>query len=725
MSDDVVIALLGEARKLALSGRVAEFVQCYGRLQQLQNLSVESLLEIGSLSLGCGLLTMARSAFECAAAVAPGDVRPAINLANLLLEAGDKTGARARYASLLAASPSNLGYRNAIACMQYDSSASNAERVEIAKEWARWSSARAGGPHGRPRFRESTRPLRVGYVSADFCQHTVGLLLLPVIARHDKQVVDVFAYSAGEVEDWVTKKIRKASSFREVAQLDDAQLAALIRRDQIDILIDLSGHTAGSRIAVFAHRPAPVQISWLGYFATTGLDVMDAVLLDEWHAPAGTEQEFVEPIVRLPTGRFCYRPVPWAPVAVSPPPFEKNGHITFGCFNSTAKLSSEVFDLWAKILTEVADAKLILKWRTFNDESFCSKTWREFADRGIDPARVVLHGHSFHAELLKQYGDIDIALDPFPFTGGLTSFESFWMGVPVITWPQQRAVSRQTYAILASIGLSELAAKDGDDYCRIAVQLARDTQRLSSLRLGLRQKLQHSPMLDERAFATTFERSLLDLYAATKSREEPHPMQMKTILHVGCGHRKGGAQLPPAFRVTQWREIRLDIDPGNKPDIVGSMLEMPAVADGSMDVVYSAHNIEHVYPHEVQQVLREFLRVLKPEGYAVLTCPDLQSVCALIADGKLKEVAYQSPAGPITPLDILYGHGADLAKGNHYMAHKGGFTLNTLTEDLQTAGFQTVAGKRRIRGLDIWALATKSPMQDELVRELAEQVLPA
>lgn len=200
---------------------------------------------------------------------------------------------------------------------------------------------------------------------------------------------------------------------------------------------------------------------------------------------------------------------------------------------------------------------------------------------------------------------------------------------------------------------------------------------------------------------------------------------MKTVLHIGAGHPKNGAPLPAALRTPEWKEVRLDIDPANMPDIIGSMLDMPAVTDASVDAVYSAHNIEHVYPYEVRVVLKEFLRVLKPEGFLVVTCPDLQTVAQLVADDKLTDAAYQSPAGPITPLDILYGYGPALEQGNHYMAHKCGFTMKVLIAILQAAGFQAVAGKRRPVAFDLWALATKNALPDEAIRSLARQYLPA
>ena len=274
-------------------------------------------------------------------------------------------------------------------------------------------------------------------------------------------------------------------------------------------------------MTAFAHRPAPVMVSWLGYFATTGLACMDAVLLDDWRAPSGTQAQFIESIIHLPAGHFCYQPVPWAPAEVSPLPCARTGHITFGSFNNTAKLNDGVFDVWARVLAAVPDSRLVLKWRTLVDETLCTDIRAAFAQQGIDPQRLELRPASFHADVLKEYADIDIALDPFPFTGGLTSCEALWMGVPVVTWPQSRVVSRQTFAFLSAIGLPELAANDADDYVRIAAELANDKERLATLRESLREKMQASPLCDVTGFARGLEDTLLDLYesVARKSRK--------------------------------------------------------------------------------------------------------------------------------------------------------------------------------------------------------------
>jgi protein O-GlcNAc transferase len=504
---------LAQAQQLISQGRFDDFLASCQKIIDHCGDDPEALLSVGSLMFSFGFLSAARACFARVHSLVPNDLRPVVNVANLAREAGEHAESRRLYAALVERLPDHpVIRRNALVSLEYDPDVVDEERLAQAKSWGDWAIAKAGGLHQRPTLRSlEGRPLRVGYVSADFCQHTVGLFVKDVLVGHDPERVKIFAYSAGQVNDWVTATIRVACVFREVAALDDTALAAQIRTDEIDVLVDLSGHTGGSRLTVFAHRPAPVQVSWLGYFATTGLSVMDAVLLDDWHAPPGAEAQFVEEIVRLPGGRFCYTPVPFAPAEVAPPPCVANDYVTFGSFNNTAKFNPGVFALWARILAAVPDSRLILKWRTFQDAALCESVRKVFGSFGIAPERLELRGASFHVDVLKECADIDIALDPFPFTGGMTSCEALWMGVPVVTWPQSRVVSRQTYAFLCAIGLPELAAKEGDDYVRIAVELAGDAGRLHALRTGLRDSMRASSLCDVTSFTQTLEDALFAL----------------------------------------------------------------------------------------------------------------------------------------------------------------------------------------------------------------------
>lgn len=444
------------------------------------------------------------------------------NLAQLQQDTGRQMEALQTLGRVMALAPDLAEARsNFLMSMQYHPTATSAELLHHACEWGEWASERAAGQdlskpflhdldvgHGVPDLR-LRKALRVGYVSADLCTHPVGLFLKGVIASHDPAVVTPVVYSSGSAHDQVFAAIvdaaqAKGGCCREVKDLDDATLAARIRADGINILVDLSGHTGQSRLAAFAWKPAPVQISWLGYFATTGLPEMDFVILDPYHAPPGAEAQFSERIIRLPHNRFCYQPVPFAP-DVSPPPFQKNGYITFGSFNNTAKLNETVLSTWAIILKAVPGSRLILKWRTFADALFRKRIADFFVAQGVAAERIELRPVSTHRQLLEEYADIDIALDPFPFSGGHTSCEALWMGVPVVTLPQERVVSRQTWSFLNNIGLPGLAAADVPGYVQLAVSLANSPGTLLDLRQNLRDRVRASPLCDVAGFTRLLE----------------------------------------------------------------------------------------------------------------------------------------------------------------------------------------------------------------------------
>ena len=296
----------------------------------------------------------------------------------------------------------------------------------------------------------------------------------------------IACYSSRLTGDEVTADIRlHADLWREVATQDDQALAARIRADAIDILVDLDGHTAGNRLGVFALKPAPLQVSWLGYPFSTGLAAMDYALLDRATVPPEAEAWFSETVAVLPGSRFGYVG-PESP-APAPPPMLAKGHVTFGSFNNIAKLNDGVIAAWSRILASVPGSRLLLKWPHLANAATATAIRSRFAAAGLSPERLELRGDSPPLGLMAEYGDMDIALDPFPYSGAFTTCEALWMGVPVLTLAGPRPFSRQSLALLAALGLeADLATTDIESYCARAAALAADAAALIRLRAELR-----------------------------------------------------------------------------------------------------------------------------------------------------------------------------------------------------------------------------------------------
>lgn len=350
------------------------------------------------------------------------------------------------------------------------------------------------------------RPLRIGYVSGDFGQHPVGFLLRDVIQRHDQESFYIHCYSMMRTSDNVTEAIRgAATAWIDALLLSDDELEEQILNDRIDILIDLSGHTAYNRLAVFTRRPAPVSATWIGYFHSTGLDRIDYFITDPHTSPSGDGQLFSETPIYLPTTRFCYSPPAYAP-EVTPPPSLTTGTITFGSFNRLEKLSDPVIDAWARILDQVPGSHLLLKSGNLQNDRVKEAIRNRFVRRGLAGDRLDLRGPSDHSSMLAEYNEIDIALDPFPFNGGMTTLEALWMGAPVVTIAGNTVVSRQTISALANIGLAdELAFPDVDAYINGAIALAQEPTRLNELRRQLRPRMESSPLRQPERFTRDLE----------------------------------------------------------------------------------------------------------------------------------------------------------------------------------------------------------------------------
>ncbi len=369
----------------------------------------------------------------------------------------------------------------------------------VAAEVPRWSSHLSDA--------STDRRLRVGYVSADFRLHSVAFFIEPLIAGHDRNAVEVFCYSVAHQPDAVSARIREqADVWRDVGQFDDRHLAQIIHDDRIDILVDLAGHTGGERLLAFAARPAPIQVTYLGYPDTTGLAAMDYRLTDPWADPPGEADRFhVEKLIRVNRSAWCYRPPDNAP-AVGMSPCRESGAVTFGSFNNLPKLSMEILQIWARMLQRIGDSRLLLKTKALGDAGVRQRVLEPFIQRGIDPKRIELAGHTEGlADHLSAYGRIDIALDSFPYHGTTTTCDALWMGVPVITLAGDRHVSRVGVSLLNAVGHPEWIASSADEYLELAASLAGDHTRLQNSRQTLRQEMSISPLTDGQSLAREIE----------------------------------------------------------------------------------------------------------------------------------------------------------------------------------------------------------------------------
>jgi protein O-GlcNAc transferase len=355
------------------------------------------------------------------------------------------------------------------------------------------------------------RKIRVGYVSGDLSAHPVGFFMDPILAAHNRDEIDVVCYAGGKVDTWTERMRESASLWRGTIGLGDAELAQRIEQDQIDILVDLSGHSEGNRLLAIARKPAPVQVSWLGYFNTTGMRAIDYLIVDSNLAPLEEKAPFVEEPLRIPSCYLAYRVPKYAP-PVSPAPCIERGFITYGTFNALSKIGTHVVPVWAEILGRNPTARLVMKNGAFADEASRSLYRHHFEQCGISPERVDLLGPSPHEELLPFYSQIDIALDPFPYNGGTTTCESLAMGVPVVTLRGDRFVSRVGSTILYNVGLGELVAHTQAEYIDKAIELGQNPALLAEMRANMRTRLAESTLCDTAGFTKKLEQAYREIW---------------------------------------------------------------------------------------------------------------------------------------------------------------------------------------------------------------------
>ena len=401
----------------------------------------------------------------------------------------------------------SIAYSNMLFCFSYLHKSDPDAVFRHHLEWAKRHSLRE--PVHSEKYLNLASPyrrIRVGYLSPDFRVHSVAFFIHPVIQGHDREQLEVFCYADVAKPDEVTEVMMKtADHWRNIHRMSDDQVFQCIQNDQIDILVDLAGHSGNNRMKVFTGKPAPVQVTYLGYPNTTGLSTMDYRITDGIADPPGlTDPYYTEELIRLPAGFLCYHPSMGTP-DVSDLPCLENGYITFGSFNNRAKINTQTISLWSELLSRIPGSRLILKSSISSDQESRRELLSRFVENGIDESRIEILSYLPFSEHLKQYHRVDIALDTFPYNGTTTTCEALWMGVPVITQAGNIHASRVGASILGQLGLSDWIITSADDYLTRALSLANDIETLQTLRKSLRQKLQESSLMDKDGFVATMD----------------------------------------------------------------------------------------------------------------------------------------------------------------------------------------------------------------------------
>jgi predicted O-linked N-acetylglucosamine transferase (SPINDLY family) len=429
------------------------------------------------------------------------------NLGNALKDTGDIEGALEAYRRALAIDPNQPDVHSNLIYALHLQPADRGQA--ILDEQQRWNQLfcpprrLARQPH--PNDPSPHRRLRIGYVSPDFRHHAVAFFFTPLLEAHDRERFEIFCYSDAEHADSVTERLRKsADAWRDVRYLSELQLADLIRGEGIDILVDLAMHTADNRLPAFARRPAPVQVAWLAYPGSTGMETMDYRFTDERIDPRDDQEEqWGETLIRLPDCWCCYDPIAEFP-PVSPLPAARNGYVTFGALNQFAKASEDLLGNWAALLQRVPESRLLM---SCPDGTARERTLRIFAVHSIAPERLQLVAHSPWPDYVRLLEGIDIGLDTYPCNGMTTTCHTLWMGVPVVTCSGAHRVSRAGISLLQTIGLDEWIASSAEEYISLAAKWAGDFQALAELRATLRARMQASPLMNAPQFARNIEAS--------------------------------------------------------------------------------------------------------------------------------------------------------------------------------------------------------------------------
>lgn len=483
-------------------------VQCFNRAIQLNPKMHIAHNNLGNAFKTLGQYDPALACYQKALALCPDRVTYN-NLGNLYKDMGQLDAAIEAYRKSIGLEANPEAHSNLIFTMQYHP---GCDMAQIREELDRWSEIHAKGLCREPAIFPSTTPdrLKIGFVSEDLRSHPVGRFMLSLLANMDRARFLVACYSNALVHDALSDELKSHTDlWVPTYGMTNEEVSRRVRADGIHILIDLTAHTAGNRLSIFARKPAPVQISWLAYCGSTGLKEMDFRISDPYMDPPGMFDRFhSEQTLLLPRTYWCYPTPPWRNEPTAPP-CKSTGRITFGCLNNFCKISAPAIECWIEILKKSEGARLVVH---AGEGSCRSRFTQTFEKAGVDPARIGFIPYQKQSEYFDVYRGIDIALDPFPYNGGTTSCDAIWMGVPVVTLMGDRPVGRAGLSILSNLGMTELAARDTGDYIQKTLELASDIRRLEELRRTLRERMMASPLMDGAAFAGDFAELLMNAW---------------------------------------------------------------------------------------------------------------------------------------------------------------------------------------------------------------------
>jgi predicted O-linked N-acetylglucosamine transferase (SPINDLY family) len=493
--------------------RLDDALTCFRQAIRLKPDHAGAYTDLGNTLKGMGRLSEAEAVHQQALLLNPHSPQAHNNLGIALADQGRLHEATSHFQRAIGLQPYIPEiHSNLLFYMNYMDGVSKETKLQEARHYGRRVAQAA-----TKRFASWTAAmpldrLRIGFISGDFRNHPVTYFLEGLLARIDRSRFELFAYTMNRVEDELTVKLRTHfDRWTEIFNKTDLEAAEGIHADGVHVLIDLAGHTAFNRLPVLAFKPAPVQASWLGYFATTGVSEVDYLLGDPQVSPVEDDPDFVERVKRLPETYLCWTP-PHIELAVAELPALAKGHVTFGCFNNGTKLNEDVLSAWARVLNAVDGSMLFLKASQFADADFRNHIVSTLGVYGVSPDRLIIEGRSTRADYFEAYSRVDMALDPFPFPGGTISVDGLWMGVPVVTKRGDCFIARNGETIARNCGQDAWVARDDREYMEKAIGFASDIPALARLRRDLRPRLLASPLFDSTLFAGRFEQAMDEMW---------------------------------------------------------------------------------------------------------------------------------------------------------------------------------------------------------------------